>query len=280
MSHREPRPRPRRRPRHRALSGAEGLEARRLLVATPIQVAAGLTFAIASPLPGLASTAGPAASVQTLASVSASVAPATATSAAPAAMFGPTATGPATTLSPLANDSETAVAAASEVARPQPGRSDRISVEVEQPVVPAEPPPLRAGEPVEVVPGPEFPAPPPAAEAAPAEPAPAPAPPEAIPAPAPAPNPAPLPESIDPTASLDAWDRALDLVTPSDSSDDADADADATPSAATRLAAGVVAVVAWGGYRYAPRVSGRSRQDALVVTDREAGPGRPGRARR
>src|SRR4051794_32657379 len=153
---RRSRPRPRRLARSRTGLWTEALESRRLLVATPINVASGLTFAIALPVPGLASGMGLPSTAQALPTVTVSVSPAPVVTS-----FGPSATGPSTTLSPLPNDSETANAPASEVARPPPGRSDRISSFVEVPEI-ITPPPLRSPGPVEVIPGPEIQARPPA----------------------------------------------------------------------------------------------------------------------
>src|SRR6185312_5878743 len=119
---RRTRPRTRQLARHRTGLWTEALESRRLLAAAPINVASGLAFAIALPVPGLATGMGLASTAQTLPTATVSVSPAPI-----ATPFAPSATGPSTTLSPLPNDSETAVAPASEVARPTPGRSDRIS---------------------------------------------------------------------------------------------------------------------------------------------------------
>ena len=268
MSARSRRPRPRRRASRLLGFGAEGLEARRLLVATPINVAAGLTLAIASPLPGLASTAGPISPSQAIATTSATVAPVSATSAGPAANNIAMATGPATTLSALANDSETANATASEVARPRPGLSDRVQSAIpEAETTPA--PKVEAPTPVEVIPGPELQAPPaplPTVEPTPAEPV-APAPTDAAPAPAPVPELAPLPDA--PDLGFAAWDVALDLV-----STDQPEETEAPPTVGSVAVAAGVVVVAWGGWHLSPRSKGRSQRTPVVVNDRVAGPGK------
>ena len=251
------RSRPRRGNRHRIGLGSEGLESRRLLVATPLNVAAGLTFAIASPLPGLASGAGFLRTGQSIQTVSATVAPA-ATSAPAAMNFGPSATGPAPTLSPLANDSKTAEAAASEVARPTPGRSDRISTILAAPeVIPI--PHLAPPEEAPVVPGPAIQGPPVAPAPAPVAPLPAEPAPDVPAAPADA---IPLPEvAPQPPMTLHAWDLALDLV----ATEPADTP---TPSPTRRaeaaMAAGVL-LAAWGGWRNRPRPDGHSRRRPLAI---------------
>lgn len=131
----------------------EPLESRRLLVATPINVATGLVIATGLPLPGLATGVGlpaPSLSSPGLPTIATTVAP-----GSPTSVFVPSTTGPSTTLSPLMNDSETAVAAASETARPTPGRSDRISTLID-PVETIEIPRYRDSEAIAVIPGPEL----------------------------------------------------------------------------------------------------------------------------
>ena len=260
------RSRPRRLARHLTGPRPEALESRRLLASTPIDVAAGLTFATALPVPGLATGMGLASTAQTLPTVTVSVSPAPVV-----ASFGPSTTGPSTTLSPLPNDSETAVATASEVARPTPGRSDRISSVVEAPqIIPI--PHLRSPEPVDVLPGPEIQARPPALAPAPAlpvqppvEPAkpaePARPPIDLVPAPvpdaAPAPKAAPA-ESKDPM-TFGAWDAAIDLVA-TDLTDDSPASMPYRTEGAMALGA---LLAAWGGWKYGPRLEGRSRRRPL-----------------
>ena len=112
--------------------GSESLEARRLLAADVLAVMPAASYATGLPLPGLAVGAGlaPASASAAAATSAVTVAP-VATSVAPASAVSPAVpspTGPSTTLSPLMNDAETANATASEVARPRPGLSDRISI--------------------------------------------------------------------------------------------------------------------------------------------------------
>ncbi len=256
MLPRDRRSRSRRLARYQSGLGAEGLESRRLLVATPINVASGLTFALALPLPSLATGLGLASTAQAVQTVTASVAPV----AAPAASsFGPSPTGPSTTLSPLPNDFETAVATASEVARPTPGRSDRISSVIEAPqVVPILR--LRSPDAVEVVPGPEIQARPqaPAAPAPrPAGPAQPPVEPSAPARPVPtAPSPKVAPEGPKESMNFEVWDAALDLV-----ATDLPEDSPGSPThrAEGAMAAGAL-LAAWGGWRYGTRFEGRSRR--------------------
>jgi len=263
---RRSRPHPRRFNRHRIGLGTEGLESRRLLVAAPINVASGLFLATGLPLPGLATGLGLPSTAQSLPSAAVTVAPASV-----ASPFVPLATGPSTTLSPLMNDAETANATSSEVARPTPGRSDRISVILAVPdVVPI--PELRTPGPIEVIPGPEVQ---PLAPA-PVAPVPAPAQPPAGPVvPAPPVDTAPAPglqavreESTD-AMTFQVWDAALELL----ATDHAE-DAPVSLTARTEglLAAGAL-LAAWSGWKYGPRSAGRSRRRPLAIKAIAAGAG-------
>ena len=260
------------RPRHRHLAWTEPLEARRLLAATLITPAPTPAFATALPVPGLATGMGLASTAQTLPTVAVSVSPAPV-----ASPFGPSATGPSTTLSPLPNDSETAVAAASEVARPTPGRSDRISAIVEAPeIVPL--PHLRSPDADEVIPGPQIQARPPAPAPAPV-PAPAPAEParqKAEPAEparpvAPAPDPVPkaAPEGSKAPMTFEAWDAALELVATGLPEGSETSFVHRTEAA---MASGAL-LAAWGGWKYGSSLRGRSRRRPLSIAAVEAGPG-------
>ena len=247
--------RPRRPGHHRTDPWTEPLESRRLLASAPISVAPGLTFATALPVPGLATGMGLPSTSQTIPTVTVSVSP---SPVAPS--FGPSATGPSTTLSPLPTESETAVAAASEVARPTPGRSDRISSLIEAPeIIPIPHLHLSPPDPAPVVPRPEIQARPPA-------PAPAiPAPPPAEPAepvrpvePTPAPVPKAAPAETRVPMTFEAWDAALDLV--------ATELPEASPAyrAEASMAVGAL-LAAWGGWKYGSRLEGRSRRPALTT---------------
>ena len=259
-----PRSRPRRLLRHRAGLWTETLEARRLLVAPPINVAAGLPIASGLPLPGLATGLGLATTAQSLPSATATVAPASV-----AAPVMPTtialATGPATTLSPLMNDAETANATASEVARPTPGRSDRISIILPAPDV-VSTIHLHLGDPVAIYPGPEVGDSPPSPvsplpESTPLDLGPA-APPLAPPVAAPIPAAAPAAER-EPIA-LEVWDAALAQITLPWAGDEATA-----PSRTTEATlAGGALLAAWTGWKYGPRTEGRSRRRPQVLRSR------------
>ena len=240
-----PRPRPRRLAGRRLPLRAESLESRRLLDASATNMAAGLTFGLALPGPGIA----PLLSV---------VSPAQAIAPGGSMSFGPSATGPSTTLSPLANDSETAIATASEVARPTPGRSDRSTSAIEAPDI-LRIIPIEAPDPVVVVPGPEIRAVPTIPAPAPAEPA---RPIDAAPAPAPAPVPAPAPEVPKDPVTLAAWDAAIEIVAAEDV-------AEAPPASPVHrvevaMAAGAL-MAAWGGWRFGSRLDGRSRERSPAI---------------
>ena len=257
------RPRPRRQARRRAVCWAEALEPRYLLVAPPINVAAGLMIASGLPLPGLATGQGLATTSQTLPTTAVTVAPASAAAPlveAPTATA--TATGPATTLSPLMDDSETAAATASEVARPTPGRSDRISIILPAPeTVPIVN--LRVPSPIEVIPGPEVVPPPPALNNPVEQPSVPVAPVAAIP---PVPTPVAPPAVTAESVPVLIWDAALHCV----ATDDTD---EAPGSLAARteevLAAGAL-LAAWGGWKYGPRSTGRSRRRPRAISLAEA----------
>ena len=263
---RRTRPRPRRLARHRASLWTENLEARRLLVAPPINVAAGLLIATGLPLPGLASGFGLATTAQSLPSSTVTVAPASVASPVMPTMIA-SATGPATTLSPLMNDFETANATASEVARPTPGRSDRISIVLPAPDVVSEIH-LHLGDPVAIFPGPEVGNLPPSSDSPVPELSPVPpgspahelTPPNSDPAPASAPDAAP--EAAGEPIALEVWDAAIAHIALPWTSDEP-----ATPSATIEatLAAGAL-LAAWTGWKYGPRVEGRSRRRPRVLS--------------
>ncbi len=262
--------RPRRRAHHRIGLWAETLEARRLLASTPISVASGLIAASGLPLPGLATGSGFSATAQSPSTASVTVAPASVlVSPTTTASMVPTANGPSTTLSPLMDDSETAVATASEVARPTPGRSDRISVVLPAPdAVPI--PELRSSDPIEVIPGPEIlgppaPAPLPAPAQAPAEPA------RAVEL-APAPVARAVPEEANEPITFEAWDASLGIIA-ADLADEAPASTSPTHQTEAVVAAGAM-LAAWTGWKYGPRSKGRSRRRPLAILAVEAGPGR------
>ena len=259
------RTRPLRIARHRAglLSGLESLESRRLLAATPINVASGVLLATGLPVPGLATGVGVGATAQTMPASTIGVTASPTTAGSP---FGSSATGPSTTLSPLSDDSETALAPASEVARATPGRSDRISVLIESPEIVLIPH-LGPAANDAFIPGPEVRALPPAPVPAPAAPA----------APArvePAPNDAPkaAPEAMAPI-SFEIWDATLELVSAEIT------EGSTTPidgSRGSALAAGAL-LAAWGGWKYGPSLEGRSRRRPGPVCPEVAGPdGGPG----
>ena len=263
---RRTRPRPRRLARHRAGLWTENLEARRLLVAPPINVAAGLLIATGLPLPGLATGLGLTTTAQSLPSSTVTVAPASVASPVMPTMIAE-ATGPATTLSPLMNDSETANATASEVARPTPGRSDRISIVLPAPEFVSNIH-LYLGDPAAIFPGPEVGDFPPSSNSPASDQppvgsdptAPLLAPPDGAPAPAPVPD-AP-PEAAGATTTLEVWDASLAQIALSWTSAEP-----STPSATTEatLAAGAL-LAAWTGWKYGPRVEGRSRRRPLVLS--------------
>ncbi len=261
---------------------SEGLEIRRLLAASPINVAANLPLASGLPLPGLATGLGFTSSPATLTTSAVSVAPVS-VSVAPGATAAGTissATGPSTTLAQLMNDYETANAASSEVARPQPGRSDRISVILGTPeVVPILQ--LRSPTGVEVIPGPDlelfaparlFPVEPPLEPIAPA-----PVPVPALPA-DPVPALAPLPEGqasavLDPVP-VAVWDAALELITAEIEQEGPTPLARPTQAA---LAAGAM-LAAWTGWKSHSTNDGRSRRQTKAIqastTQSTNGPGR------
>ena len=260
------------RARRRLGCDPEGLETRRLLAATPINVASGLVLASGLPLPGLATGLGLASGVATLPSSAVSVAPASVATSAVAA--NPTiismATGPATTLSPLMSDAETANAAASEVARPIPGRSDRISVILPAPEIVAILH-LQPNEPRTVEPGPELePAIP--APATPTVPAPVsnPAPPAAA-----APDDAPRP--VEPPVAFEVRDATLELLATEPTDLLAESPTEFAVTTQGPLAAGAL-LAAWGGWKYGSRLDGRSRRRPLVInppSNRDDDPAHP-----
>ena len=242
---------------------AEALESRLIMVATPINVASGMIIASGLPLPGLAVGSGFPASAQTLPSSAVTVAPVS-VSTAVAAPFVESPTGPSTTLSPLMTDSETANAAASEVARPRPGQSDRVQSFIEVETVPV--PELRVPNQSEVIPGPELLSPeaPAAPALQPAVPAANPTVPtvpalpvEAVPAPAPGLD----AEVAEEAVPVHLWDASLQLL-------GMELDEDAPVSLSTRtegvLAAGAL-LAAWGGWKYGPSAEGRSRRRSKVI---------------
>jgi hypothetical protein len=319
------------RPRARREIGlrSESLETRRLLDASQSVVFPNLSFAIGLPVPSLATGSDLAAISSSPISISpfptfgepviglepgdgflvspdqmvmafqASVSLPPITTVFPslngavAATFsaGPSATGPAPTLNPLGNASETAVASASEVLRPTPGDTDRVASYLPAPrIIPL--PHLRAPGP-EVLPGRGArPAPavprrepqdqPPVDRHAPAAPVPMPAPvaPKAVEpesaaparpidtAPSPASEPA-RPEATRPI-SLRTWDAAIELV---ESDLAADSSALAAHRAEESLAVGAL-IAAWGGWNFASRLEGRSRSRPFTRSPRalEAGP--------
>lgn len=269
----------------------EGLELRRLLAATPINLAVASPVASGLPLPGLAYGLGlpttgqaspPAMAMVSVAPGSSGVA--TASIVLPSV---PSATGPATTLSPLMNDAETANAAASESARPRPGLSDRISIILGPPEFLAPIVHIRSPNSRPIVPGPES-------EPFAPDPLPVPAPaPELPPAPAePAPGADAAPAPVDQAegelgrdpAALGARDAALAMIAAAVAAEDeadAEVDAEASIAAGPRRAEAVLAagalLAAWGGRNLGPRARGRSRRRALAIAVPEAGPGGPGR---
>ena len=267
---RQTRRRPRRLLRPRVGLGTESLEPRRLLVAPPINVALGLTIATGLPLPGLASGFGLASGAQSLPSSTATVAPASTSSTVPVVpSMVAAATGPATTLAPLMNDAETANATASEVARPTPGRSDRISVILPAPDLVATLH-LRSPNTIPVVPGPEVE--PPAAPPEATTPAPIP---EQPTVPVPPAEPVPgneleaIPRAAQARASVppELWDELLGLV-----ADEVAViqGAEPAPRAGALIALGV-GLAAWGGWQHGPRAEGRSRSRALAIAARVPG---------
>lgn len=273
-----------------SLSFAIGLAAAE---SSPINVAAGSEFAPGFAVTGLEPGTGLATPGQTLTAFQASVSLPPITSAIPplsgpsttATSFGPSATGPSTTLNPLGNDTETAVAAASEVAQPTPGRSDRISnIVVTTPIIPL--PHIRPPEPALVNPAPRRqPNPPVKAPAPPVQPPvqqPAePAVPKAVePAPAtpvrpievePAPVPKVVPTEPKEPMSLHTWDAAIELV-------EADLSEGLPASLSIRMeesmAAGAL-LAAWAGWNYGSRLEGFSRRRPFSpsLPSLEAGPG-------
>ena len=251
------------RARNRLGLTTEALESRRLLASTVIDVTTGVTFAPGLPVAGLATGIGLAATNQTVATVSVSVSPATTPAPAAVTPAIPSPTGPSTTLSPLMTDSETANATASEVARPTPGRSDRISNLIVAPeIVPL--PHLREPEAIQIIPGPEV-------QPVPLAPAPAEAAPEAPKAESAVPArpadvaPVPKAEPAEPKEPMAfrAWDAAIDLVTPSDNPTASVSDSP-IDRAEGALAIGAL-LAAWGGWKYAPKPAGRSRRRATTV---------------
>jgi hypothetical protein len=183
--------------------------------------------------------------------------------------YGPSAAGPASTLNPLGYGSETAIAAASEVVHPTPGRSDRISSIVRTPpIVPL--PHYESPEP-EVIQQPEIqdkapakPAPPvqqaeppekPADEAKPVVTTPV----DAIPAP----DIMALPSTEAPQSpmSYQAWDAAIELV---DNDLPEVGSSVPTSHAEGSLAVGAL-LAAWGGWNFRARLEGRSRIRPLPI---------------
>jgi hypothetical protein len=189
-------------------------------------------------------------------------------------MFGPTGSGPSTTLNPLGNRTETAVAASSVVVQPTPGRSDRISTIIRAlPIIPLPhypaPGPEIIAEPeirqVPVVPAPKPAAQPVMEKAAPVEP----------PAPAQQPiegveTPVPKAEPVAPRSpmSFQAIDRAIDLV-----------EGEMTelkspwldPHAEGSMAVGALLAIL-GGWKTRTIGEGRSRRRAESVEGIETGP--------
>ena len=257
---RQLRRRPRRLARHRTGLGTENLEARRLLAATPINVASGLTIASGLPLPGLATGSGFATTAQSSATAAVTVAPSSVGSPVV-----PSATGPSTTLSPLMSDSETAVATASEAARPTPGRSDRISVILKAPEV-AVVTHLQTPDPIEVIPGPEIQGRPPVVPA-PAQPTVEPPAPLRQVDPDPAPIPKAVPEAPKEPIAFQVWDAALDSLSAEISKDTS---ASLTHRTEAALAAGAM-LAAWTGWKHGPRSQGRSRRRPVAIAVVEGG---------
>ncbi len=263
---RPPSPRPGRVDRRRARHLAEPLESRRLLSLSPSLAIVVLPVAVAAPVPGLVSGIGLAASASSQPSATVSVSPTP--SAAPAMAAGSSPTGPSTTLSPLPTEAETAAAASSEVARPTPGRSDRIASFLPTPEV-LETSGLRSPDPAEaMVPEPSLPEGP-AAPPGDRPPAPADVPradPPAEPAPPPRQLAPPAPELAPATpkdpVTLEVWDAALlEVVT----ADRIGAQADSTAwQVDGRLAAGA-ALAFWGGREFVARRQGRSRRRPILV---------------
>jgi len=262
--------RPRRKTRHQVGLWTETLEARRLLASTPINLASFSIVASGLPAPGLVSGQGFSTSAQSASTASATVAPASAPSLVVASTVF-SATSPSPTLSPLMNDFETAVATSSEVARPTPGTTDRISVILEAPEF-GPIPHILVSDPIEVIPGPELQAPPKAAPA----PAPAPVQPPAEPAaPVPAIDQAPAPtpelalEASEQPVTFEVWDTTLDQLA---SDLNSEAPASLTHRAEAVVAAGAM-LAAWTGWKFGPRSEGRSRRRPLAIPAIEAGPG-------
>jgi hypothetical protein len=237
-------------------------------------ISADLAMLDGQPTPGI-DLATPAQSFQTSqASISLPVFESSYGSTPLSTFFGPPVTGPASTLNIL---SETANAAASEVAQPTPGRSDRISSIVRTPpIIPLRL--YRAPEP-EIIAEPEIQKKPPAKPPAPpvqpppkdSQPPEKPAEPT-VPAPGneaiPAPAPKEAPTEPKQPMSLQAWDAAIDLVEtdlPEVSS------AVPTSRAEGSLAAGIL-IAAWGGWNYRSSLEGRSRRRPQIFEGLEAGP--------
>jgi hypothetical protein len=317
----EKRPRTRPRPPTRLGLRSESLESRRLLDAAQPIVAPNLSVAIGLPVPsletgtdlaavesspinlagsefatgfvvlGTESVGGLATPNQTLSSFQAgvSVAPITTTfpplSSASTAetSFGSSATGPAPTLKPPGTDLETAVAAASQVAQPTPGTSDRISNLVVTPlIIPLphfRPPDLGLANPrLKPHPPAKVPAPPVQPQAQPTTP-------EVPKAAEPKPEPAPVrPNDVEPVPvpkappaeprepiSLQAWDTALGVVA-------ADLPDGLPVSMAFRMEESIAVgalLAAWAGWSRGLRLEGRSRRQPLSVSlpTLESGPG-------
>jgi hypothetical protein len=258
-----------------------------------LAVAAGLPMASVDTSTGLASPITSMASTQpsvSLPSITTTFPPLNGAALGPSS-FGPSATGPSTTLNPLGNDTETAVAAAAEVAQPTPGRSDRISSIIRAtPIIPL--PHYRSPDDLGDVPGPRVrPRPPVKAPAVPTQPPvepPAPAP-EVPKAAAPEPAPPARPVEVEPAVipstapaepkatpaepkgptTFNAWDSAIDLV----ETDLAEASSASLANHAEASMAIGAMLAAWGGWSLKASSEGRSRRRPLAVKTLEAGPG-------
>jgi hypothetical protein len=182
--------------------------------------------------------------------------------------FGPSATGPASTLNPLGYGSETAIAAASEVVHPTPGRSDRISSIVRTlPIVPLphydspdpeiiQQPEIQDKAPAKPIPPVQQVQPPEMHEAPPAKPTDEVKP--VVPVPV---NLIPGPDATPSPLSFQAWDAAIEFV----ENDLPEVTSAVSASHAEGSLAVGALLAAWGGWNYRARLEGRSRSRPLSI---------------